>query len=62
MRAGSAPANTARRAGRARVVALAELRCEPGVGAVPEDETPAPSDEAVLLSETRDLLRAQQSR
>jgi len=31
-------------------------------GAVPEDETPAPSDEAVLLSEIRDLLRAQQSR
>ena len=31
-------------------------------GAFPEDETPAPSDEAVLLSEIRDLLRAQQSR
>ena len=31
-------------------------------GAVSEDETPAPSDEAVLLSEIRDLLRAQQSR
>ena len=30
-------------------------------GAVPEDETPAPSDEAVLLSEIRDLLRAQQT-
>jgi large conductance mechanosensitive channel len=31
-------------------------------GAVPEDETPAPSDEAVLLSEIRDLLRAQQTK
>jgi large conductance mechanosensitive channel len=31
-------------------------------GAVPEDETPAPSDEAVLLSEIRDLLQTQQSR
>ena len=29
-------------------------------GAVPEDETPAPSDEALILAEIRDLLRAQQ--
>jgi len=29
-------------------------------GDVPEDETPTPSDEAVLLSEIRDLLRLQQ--
>lgn len=28
-------------------------------GEVPEDETPTPSDEAVLLSEIRDLLRTQ---
>jgi large conductance mechanosensitive channel len=28
-------------------------------GAVPEEETPVPSDEAVLLSEIRDLLRTQ---
>src|SRR4051812_37844706 len=31
-------------------------------GEAPEEDTPAPSDEAVLLSEIRDLLRAQQSR
>jgi large conductance mechanosensitive channel len=28
-------------------------------GDVPEDETPTPTDEAVLLTEIRDLLRAQ---
>jgi large conductance mechanosensitive channel len=28
-------------------------------GGMPEEETPTPSDEAVLLSEIRDLLRAQ---
>ena len=31
-------------------------------GALPEEDTPAPSDEAVLLSEIRDLLRAQQAK
>src|SRR5436305_12169689 len=29
-------------------------------GEAPDEDTPAPSDEAVLLSEIRDLLRAQQ--
>ena len=29
-------------------------------GDVPEEETPVPSDEAILLSEIRDLLRTQQ--
>lgn len=28
-------------------------------GDAPEEDTPAPSDEAVLLSEIRDLLRPQ---
>ena len=31
-------------------------------GEAPEDDTPAPSDEALLLAEIRDLLRAQQSK
>ena len=30
-------------------------------GEAPEEDTPAPSDEAVLLSEIRDLLRAQRA-
>lgn len=38
--------------------ALAERRKR---GDVPEDDTPAPSDEAVLLGEIRDLLAAQQA-
>jgi len=31
-------------------------------GQAPEEDTPAPTDEAVLLAEIRDLLRAQQTR
>ncbi|HEX4821116.1 MAG TPA: large conductance mechanosensitive channel protein MscL [Acidimicrobiales bacterium] len=31
-------------------------------GQVPEEDTPAPSDEALILGEIRDLLRAQQAK
>ncbi|MEY2447893.1 MAG: large conductance mechanosensitive channel [Acidimicrobiaceae bacterium] len=31
-------------------------------GETPEEDTPAPSDEALLLAEIRDLLRSQQTR
>ena len=31
-------------------------------GEAPEEDTPAPSDEALILAEIRDLLRAQQTR
>ena len=38
---------------------FAKLQERRARGEVPEDEVPAPSDEAVLLGEIRDLLRAQ---
>jgi large conductance mechanosensitive channel len=40
------------------VQAFTRLQARRQAGELPEEDTPAPSDEALLLAEIRDLLRA----